>query len=136
MKQIVLVVEDDPDIAECLHYNLELEGLETKVVATAEAALSFLLDSGTTPSVVLLDPHALDIPTLQLSDLLRRELERKGIPLILMTAFTSDAGRLPCFQIAADYYISQPYSMREISTTIKTAINHSGNGSRYVSTIS
>ncbi len=68
MPKSVLIVEDDPDIAESLRYNLEREGLKTHVALTGEQALAVALDARETPSLILLD---LMLPGMSGSELCR-----------------------------------------------------------------
>ncbi len=59
----MLIVEDEPDIAEGLRYNLEREGLRAVVAETGEKGLELALDKTHLPALVLLDrhdPHGLD----------------------------------------------------------------------------
>ena len=55
MNRRVLIVEDDPDIAEGLRYNLEREGLEARVALTGEQGLQAALDTKSPPSLIILD---------------------------------------------------------------------------------
>ncbi|MGH9944203.1 MAG: response regulator, partial [Pyrinomonadaceae bacterium] len=51
----VLIIEDDPDIAEGLRFNLEREGLEARVALTGEQGLAAALDQKQPPSLIILD---------------------------------------------------------------------------------
>ena len=55
MQQNILIVEDDADIAEGLHYNLKREGFRATVAESAEKGLRIALDERTSPSLILLD---------------------------------------------------------------------------------
>ena len=55
MQQTILIVEDDADIAEGLHYNLKREGFRTVIAESGEKGLRLALDEKNPPSLVLLD---------------------------------------------------------------------------------
>ena len=69
MPESVLIVEDDPDIAENLRFNLEREGLKTRIAATGEQGLIDALSEQHQPSLIILD---LMLPKMSGSDLCRR----------------------------------------------------------------
>lgn len=123
MTNTILIVEDDPDIAECLQYNLELASLQTLVARTGEEGLSASLDAADPPAVVLLDLNLPDVDGLEICRRLRAATRTSRIPIIMLTAYASDADRAIAFQTGADNYISKPYSMREIVTTIQRLLS-------------
>ena len=71
---------------------------------------------------MLLDPHVMDVGAVQVWARLREETRSRNVPLILLTSFTCDNPPIAGLQIEADYYISKPYSMREISSTVEMAL--------------
>src|SRR5437660_379449 len=75
MTRPVLIVEDDPDIAEGLRYNLEREGLETRVAETGEQGLQAALDKKNPPALILLD---LMLPGMSGTELCRRLRQKLG----------------------------------------------------------
>src|SRR5437764_833604 len=75
MTRPVLIVEDDPDIAEGLRYNLEREGLETRVALTGEKGLQAALDARNPPALVILD---LMLPGMSGTELCRRLRHEPG----------------------------------------------------------
>src|ERR1700749_1095806 len=69
MTRPVLIVEDDPDIAEGLRYNLEREGMAVRVAETGERGLASALDKKNPPALILLD---LMLPGMSGTELCRR----------------------------------------------------------------
>jgi DNA-binding response OmpR family regulator len=124
MKRMILIVENDPDIAECLQYNLRLEQLSTQIARSAEEGLSAFLNKDQTPAIVLLDSHMLELDGPQVCRRLREETRAENIPLILLASFSTDSLRAANFQIDADYYISKPYSMRDVTAMVESALHH------------
>lgn len=127
MTNTILIVEDDPDIAECLQYNLELADLHIQIARTGEECLSSLLEGETHPALVLLDLHLPDIDGLEVCRQLRAEPRTQSIPIIMLTAFASDADRARGFQSGVDNYITKPYSMRDVVSSIQAALSQSTN---------
>ncbi|HXD31466.1 MAG TPA: response regulator [Pyrinomonadaceae bacterium] len=127
MTNTILIVEDDPDIAECLQYNLELAEFLTQVARTGEECLSSLREAQTHPALVLLDLHLPDIDGLEICRQLRAEPRTQSIPIIMLTAFASDADRARGFQTGVDNYITKPYSMREVVSSIQAALAQAAN---------
>ena len=122
MTRPVLIVEDDPDIAEGLKYNLEREGLETRVALTGEQGLQAALDQKNPPALVILD---LMLPGMSGTDLcrrLRREPQTRRTPIIMLTARTSEADRVAGLDLGADDYISKPFSVRELMARVRAVL--------------
>jgi DNA-binding response OmpR family regulator len=122
MAKPVLIVEDDPDIAEGLRYNLEREGLETRVALTGELGLQAALDPKGPPSLVILDLMLPGMSGTELCRRLRREPATRRTPIIMLTARTSEADRVAGLDLGADDYISKPFSVRELMARVKAVL--------------
>jgi DNA-binding response OmpR family regulator len=122
MTRPVLIVEDDPDIAEGLKYNLEREGLETRVALTGEQGLQAALDSKNPPALVVLDLMLPGMSGTELCRRLRREPQTRRTPIIMLTARTSEADRVAGLDLGADDYISKPFSVRELMARVRAVL--------------
>ncbi|HWS56227.1 MAG TPA: response regulator transcription factor [Pyrinomonadaceae bacterium] len=122
MSKPVLIVEDDPDIAEGLRYNLEREGLEARVALTGEQGLTAALDPKNTPSLILLDLMLPGMSGTELCRRLRREPATRRTPIIMLTAKTSEADRVTGLDLGADDYISKPFSVRELMARVRAVL--------------
>jgi DNA-binding response OmpR family regulator len=122
MAKPVLIVEDDPDIAEGLRYNLEREGLETRVALTGEQGLAFALDPKGAPALVILDLMLPAMSGTELCRRLRREPATRRTPIIMLTARTSEADRVAGLDLGADDYISKPFSVRELMARVRAVL--------------
>ena len=122
MAKPVLIVEDDPDIAEGLRYNLEREGLETRVALTGEQGLQFALDAKHPPALVVLDLMLPGMSGTELCRRLRREPATRRTPIIMLTARTSEADRVAGLDLGADDYISKPFSVREMLARVRAVL--------------
>lgn len=122
MMRPVLVIEDDPDIAENLRYNLEREGLTPQVAATGEQALTIALDKKGPPSLIILDLMLPGMSGTELCRRLRREPATKRTPIIMLTARTSEADRVAGLDLGADDYITKPFSVRELMARVRAVL--------------
>lgn len=136
MKPYILIIEDDPDIAESIRYNLEREGAySARVAESAEEALKAALGSAGSsrgeqdsqaPDLIILD---LNLPGMSGFELCRRlrteELTRKT-PIIMLTARTEERDKVRGLELGADDYITKPFSVRELVARVKAALRRSG----------
>ncbi|HEY0170050.1 MAG TPA: response regulator transcription factor, partial [Pyrinomonadaceae bacterium] len=126
MNRPVLIVEDEPDIAEGLRYNLEREGLRAVVAETGEKGLAAALDPKDPPALILLD---LMLPGMSGSELcrrLRREPSTRRTPVIMLTARGSEAERVAGLELGADDYVTKPFSVRELVARVRAVLRRSG----------
>jgi DNA-binding response OmpR family regulator len=122
MTRPILIVEDDSDIAESLRYNLEREGLETRIAGTGEQGLKAAFDEQNQPSLILLDIMLPGMSGLDLCRTLRRDARTKRTPIIMLTAKAAEADRVTGLDIGADDYITKPFSVRELLARVRAAL--------------
>jgi DNA-binding response OmpR family regulator len=122
MPRPVLIVEDDPDIAENLRYNLEREGLPTRVAETGEKGLAAALDRKSPPSLILLDLMLPGMSGTELCRRLRHEPATRRTPIIMLTARTAEADRIAGLDLGADDYITKPFSVRELLARVRAVL--------------
>lgn len=116
-KSPILVVDDEDDIREILQFNLENEGFTVDLAASAEEALDIL-----TPNhqLIILDVMMPKMSGFQMANLLRKE--GNTIPIIFLTAKSTENDMLTGFSIGADDYVSKPFSIKEIIARIKSVL--------------
>lgn len=135
MKPFILIIEDDPDIAESIRYNLEREGtFIARVALTGEEGLRIALDRGGEerrdgqpgPDLIILD---LNLPGMNGFELCRRfrtdEVTRKT-PIIVLTARTDEGDKVRGLDLGADDYMTKPFSVRELVARVRAALRRSG----------
>jgi DNA-binding response OmpR family regulator len=125
----VLIVEDDPDIAEGLRYNLEREGLAALVAETGEKGLAAALDKKNAPVLILLDLMLPGMSGTELCRRLRREPATRRTPIIILTARGSETERVAGFELGADDYITKPFSVRELLARVRAVLRRTDSGS-------
>lgn len=122
MQQNILIVEDDADIAEGLHYNLKREGFRTSVAESAEKGLRIALDEKTTPSLILLDLMLPGMSGMELCRRLRREPLTENTPVIMLTAKAAEAEKIAGLEVGADDYIVKPFSVKEVIARVRAVL--------------
>lgn len=112
----VLIVEDEPAIAESLDYALRREGFTTQTAATyakAEAARAW-------PTLIILD---LMLPDGNGGDLLRMlRAESRATPVIVLSSRESEADRISALEGGADDYVTKPFSPREVVARVRAVL--------------
>jgi len=112
----VLIVEDEPAIAESLDYALRREGFETQTAATyakAEACRAW-------PTLIILD---LMLPDGNGGDLLRTlRAESRRTPVIVLSSRESEADRISALEGGADDYVTKPFSPREVVARVRAVL--------------
>jgi DNA-binding response OmpR family regulator len=121
----VLIVEDEPDIAEGLRYNLEREGLTVVLAATGEKGLELALDRNNPPALVLLDLMLPGMSGTELCRRLRREPRTRRTPIIMLTARGSESERVAGLELGADDYVTKPFSVRELVARVRAVLRRS-----------
>jgi DNA-binding response OmpR family regulator len=124
----ILVVEDEEDIAGLIRHTLERAGggvVET--VGRGDEALRAITQQA--PDVLILD---LNLPVLSGSEIcriLRQRPETAQIPIIMLTARTSESDRVAGLDLGADDYVTKPFSLRELSARVRAVLrrrSHTG----------
>ncbi len=109
----VLIIEDNPDIAECLRYGLESAQFETRVALSGEDGLSASLDKEHPPALILLDLLLPGMSGVEICRRLRREISTRHIPIIIMSAKGQTADFIG-LNFGADDFIGKPFSIKEV----------------------
>jgi DNA-binding response OmpR family regulator len=122
MSRPVLVIEDDPDIAESLRYNLERDGLSAVVAESGEKGLSLALNAKNPPVLIILDLMLPGMSGTELCRRLRREPATRRTPIIMLTAKASEADRVTGLDLGADDYITKPFSVRELMARVRAVL--------------
>ena len=117
----ILVVEDEQDIAGLIKHTLERSGDgSVEIVGRGDEAIRSI--SGRQPDLVILD---LNIPVISGEDvcrMLRQRPETKQLPIIMLTARTSEAERVAGLDLGADDYVTKPFSLRELGARVRAVL--------------
>jgi two-component system, OmpR family, catabolic regulation response regulator CreB len=117
----ILVIEDEPTIADTLTYALTTEGFEPIWCTTGQAAMEALEQSAF--SLVVLD---VGLPDVNGFELFRTIHRRWSLPIIFLTARNGEIDRVVGLELGADDYISKPFSPREVCARVRMVLRRAG----------
>lgn len=111
----ILVIEDDKDISYLIRSHLEELGCDVSIESKGDEGLALALSGGF--DLLILD---LTLPGLDGLDVCRRLRERpEYIPILMLTARSSEVDRVLGLEIGADDYLTKPFSLRELVARVK-----------------
>jgi two-component system phosphate regulon response regulator PhoB len=119
-RERILLIEDEPDIAEVLQYNLEKEGFAVEVARRGDAGLEAVRREA--PDLLVLDLMLPGIDGLELTRMLKRDGSTSRIPIVMLTARSEEVDRIVGLELGADDYIPKPFSPREVVLRVKAVL--------------
>jgi two-component system phosphate regulon response regulator PhoB len=119
-RERILLIEDEPDIAEVLQYNLEKEGFQVELANRGDAGLEAVRRES--PELILLDLMLPGLDGLELTRLLKRDPATAHLPIVMLTARSEEVDRIVGLELGADDYISKPFSPREVVLRVKAVL--------------
>ena len=124
VRQRIVVVEDDDDLAFTLTYNLKKDGrYEVERFAGGLVALDALL--ARPPDLVILDLNLPDVDGLTICRELKKHEETRRVPILMLTARVEERDKLLGFELGADDYVTKPFSMKELMARIGAQLRRS-----------
>ncbi len=122
MLQNILIVEDDADIAESLHYNFKREGFRPLIAESGEKGLRLALDEKNAPALIILDLMLPGMSGMELCRRLRRETLTENTPIIMLTAKAAETDKIAGLELGADDYIVKPFSVKEVIARVRAVL--------------
>ncbi len=113
----VLVVEDEPALAETLEYSLARQGYDVSVATDGVAALETA--RGERPDLIVLDVMLPRMDGYEVCRVLRQEM---NVPILMLTARTDEVDKIVGLEVGADDYMTKPFSMRELTARVKALL--------------
>ena len=126
MNARILVAEDDEKQSRLIRVYLEREGNAVQVVADGRAALE-KARSGR-PDLIVLDVMLPYVDGLDVCRILRTEPGTEDVPILLLTARTTEEDMLLGLDLGADDYLTKPYSPRELTARVRALLRRSRKG--------
>lgn len=120
MASTILVVEDEPAIAELVAVNLSFAG--HKVLRAADTLAADLMIRAELPDLVLLDWMLPGSSGIQYARRLRADERTTGIPIIMLTARSEEGDKIEGLDSGADDYVTKPFSPKELLARIKAVL--------------
>ena len=114
----MLIVEDEPGIADTLQYALRTEGFDPTWCATGEAALK-AVDRGRSTAIVILD---VGLPDASGFEVFKQIRATSDVPVVFLTARTDEIDRVVGLELGADDYVAKPFSPRELVARVRSIL--------------
>jgi two-component system, OmpR family, alkaline phosphatase synthesis response regulator PhoP len=120
-KHHILIVEDERDIAGLIKHTLERHtDSEAEVVGSGDAALKAMTEHP--PDLVILDLNLPVVNGLEICRIVKARSDLKHVPVIMLTARTSEDDRVTGLELGADDYLTKPFSLRELTARVRTVL--------------
>lgn len=117
---LIYVVEDDASISEIESFALKTSGYDVKVFANAASFYEAM--KGVIPSLVLLDVMLPDEDGLSIIGKLRKNPDTKALPVIMVTAKTTEMDKVKGLDLGADDYLTKPFGVMELISRVKALL--------------
>ena len=124
--QLILVVEDEPDILDLVQFNLREAGFDTVAAQDGERALELLRQR--IPDLVLLDLMLPGVPGTEICRQLKSSPRTRNVPVIMVTARGEEVDRVVGFELGADDFVTKPFSMRELVLRTRAVLRRGAHG--------
>jgi len=123
MRKKVLVVEDDGDLTQLLCFNLRKAGF---AVGTATDGVEALKKArSVVPDLILLDLLLPELDGFAVCEILRRDRQTASVPIIMVTALSSQLARFAGLDTGANDYITKPFSPKYLVSRVEAVLNSS-----------
>lgn len=121
MPDLILVIDDEPDLTSTLSFNLEQQGYHTRIAHTGQDGLREAARSPA-PALVLLDLMLPDLSGTEVCRRLRAQPETRDLPIVMLTARADEIDRVVGLELGADDYVTKPFSVRELMLRIRSVL--------------
>ncbi|MCU0478871.1 MAG: response regulator transcription factor [Chloroflexi bacterium] len=117
MARTILVVDDEPTLRETLAEALDADGF--RVVTAADGSEALVQFREHHPDLVVLDLMLPELSGVEVCRILRRE---SGVPILMLTARSSEIDKVLGLELGADDYVTKPFSLRELTARIRALL--------------
>jgi len=120
-RRLILVVEDEPTIAESVAARLRAEGFEVEIAADGPSAVAAA--TARRPDLVVLDVM---LPGFDGLEVCRRIQAERPVPVLMLTARDEETDLLVGLAVGADDYLTKPFSIRELAARVHALLRRAG----------
>lgn len=120
MAKIIAVVDDEEDIVDLITHSLEKENFRVEPFFDGESILEYTKKHK--PDLIILDLMLPGIDGLEVCKFIKQDEATKSIPIIMLTAKSTETDKVVGLELGADDYITKPFSPRELIARIKTIL--------------
>ncbi len=117
MARTILVVDDEPTLRETLAEALDADGFRVITAADGREALAQFREHH--PDLVVLDLMLPELSGVEVCRIMRRE---SGVPILMLTAKSSEIDKVLGLELGADDYVTKPFSLRELTARIRALL--------------
>jgi DNA-binding response OmpR family regulator len=122
----ILIVEDDPDIAELVVRYLDKAGFTTERSASGREALQMI--ASRPPDLLVLDLMLPHVDGLEICRVVRTNAKTAEIPIIMLTARAEESERIVGLELGADDYLAKPFSPNELVARVRALLRRAQRG--------
>lgn len=122
----ILIIEDDRKTADLIRLYLEREGHSVRLAHDGRDGLA--LAEGTSPAAIILDLMLPGLDGLDICHALRAAQEDPGVPILMLTARSTEDDLILGLEVGADDYLTKPFSPRELVARLHALLRRSRNG--------
>ena len=116
----VLVVEDDPDIAQLVAHYLDKAGFSTELLSSGRDALAAM--AARPPDLLILDLMLPQVDGLEVCRITRANEATASLPIIMLTARAEESDRIVGLELGADDYLAKPFSPNELVARVRALL--------------
>jgi len=120
MSTRILIVEDDPDIAQLVAHYLAKAGYTTERIASGRDALASI--AAKPPDLVILDLMLPQVDGLEVCRAVRSDKHTAAVPIIMLTARSEESERIVGLELGADDYLAKPFSPNELVARVRALL--------------
>jgi DNA-binding response OmpR family regulator len=120
MARTILVVDDEPTLRETLAEALDADGFRVVTAADGREALARFREHR--PDLVVLDLMLPELSGIEVCRIIRQESD---VPILMLTAKSSEVDKIVGLELGADDYVTKPFSLRELSARIRALLRRS-----------
>ena len=121
IQPLILLVEDEINLARPLHFNLEQEGYRVRATPSGKEALQWLLSEPF--DLIILDIMIEEMDGFEVARRVRRQDQK--LPILMLTARTAEADRIHGLELGADDYLIKPFAFSELLARVRTVLRRS-----------
>ena len=125
MGQTILVVDDEPDVVELVGYHLRVRGFHVVSAANGKEALRKAEEI--LPDAIVLDVMMEGLDGLSVCEVLRAQPSTRTIPVIVLTAATSEIARVNSSMAGASDFVSKPFSPQDLIRRVTRLLERTAN---------
>ncbi len=115
----ILIVDDNPDLAEALRLGFKLQWQECQTLVALEGETALRLFEDESPDIVVLD---IAMPGISGFEVLRRIRQVSDVPIIMLTVRSEELDKVRALEAGADDYVTKPFGSLELMARVKAVL--------------